>query len=509
MINNENAERDIRLSMFNTLTTTPHRDLLSTYKLHEELSVQDPLFYGRLAAWYYKNGEVRDHKEVFVSNLCLSKFDGHRDIGLALLSQLPPYQVGRVVDFIVGRKDRKKIVEKSGRGKNETTTVRSVVVDYGMNRNIPSSMKKELIRYLRRRESVDSVFDANVVVARKVLKRLYAILRVAPSERAQAILFDNKPPADSKSQFIKDIANCSDPIAQAALIVEHKIPYRIASTLVNGMTPTILLALIQSMSPQELINNISSLKARGAFDNPEIKSFIDGKLNKAKTSKKRIAALKTKEAIDSSGIDGDTKKALQEVTDSQLKIKGRIKQPTALIIDKSGSMQVGIEIGKRMAAMISTIMDSEFYCYACDAMAYEISPSGKSHADWEQAFKGIYAGSRTSCGVGIKMLAQSNRVVEQIIMVTDECETNSPKFTVEYEAYAEKMKIRPRVVFLKCGMHQPRLEVQCDKLDIEYDTYEFNGDYYSLPNLIPYLTKASTTDLLIEIMNTPIPERIS
>jgi len=71
------------------------------------------------------------------------------------------------------------------------------------------------------------------------------------------------------------------------------------------------------------------------------------------------------------------------------------------------------------------------------------------------------------------------------------------------------MKIRPRVVFLKCGMHQPRLEVQCDKLDIEYDTYEFNGDYYSLPNLIPYLTKASTTDLLIEIMNTPIPERIS
>ena len=45
-------------------------------------------------------GEVRDHKELFVAALCLSDVEGHRDVGLALLRRLPPYQVDRVVDFL-------------------------------------------------------------------------------------------------------------------------------------------------------------------------------------------------------------------------------------------------------------------------------------------------------------------------------------------------------------------------------------------------------------------------
>ena len=36
------------------------------------------------------------------------------------------------------------------------------------------------------------------------------------------------------------------------------------------MTPTVLLALIERMSPQELINNIASLTKRGAMENPDL-----------------------------------------------------------------------------------------------------------------------------------------------------------------------------------------------------------------------------------------------
>src|SRR5260370_1094033 len=103
------AEQDLRLNILNTLLTTPHRNLAALWPIHRDLAAQDPRFYVRLAAWYADHGDVRDHKEMFVIALVLSDFDGHRDVGLAMLRGLPPYQVVRVVDFINGRKETVKV----------------------------------------------------------------------------------------------------------------------------------------------------------------------------------------------------------------------------------------------------------------------------------------------------------------------------------------------------------------------------------------------------------------
>jgi hypothetical protein len=94
------AERELRAELLNTLLTTPHRNLVALHPVHESMIEQDPLFYVHLAAWYADHGAIRDHKEMFVSMLSLSEFEGHRDVGLALLRRLPPYEVARVVDFI-------------------------------------------------------------------------------------------------------------------------------------------------------------------------------------------------------------------------------------------------------------------------------------------------------------------------------------------------------------------------------------------------------------------------
>ena len=98
------AEQDLRLNILNTLLTTPHRALAALWPVHRDLAQQDPRFYVRLAAWYADHGDVRDHKEMIVVTLALSDLPGHRDVGLAMLRELPPYQVGRVIDFIHGRK---------------------------------------------------------------------------------------------------------------------------------------------------------------------------------------------------------------------------------------------------------------------------------------------------------------------------------------------------------------------------------------------------------------------
>src|SRR5574338_82623 len=103
------TERVPRLDLLNTLLTTPHRNLTALYPLHQEILTQDPRFYVRLAAWYADHGDVRDHQEMFVICLCLSQVEGHRDVGLALLRRLPPYQLARVVDFIKGRQVKRRV----------------------------------------------------------------------------------------------------------------------------------------------------------------------------------------------------------------------------------------------------------------------------------------------------------------------------------------------------------------------------------------------------------------
>src|SRR3954451_9245817 len=146
-------EQDVRLRLLNTLLTTPHRKLEAIWPVHKEMVAGDPRFYVRLAAWYADHGDVRDHKEMFVIALVLSDFPGHRDVGLAMLRELPPYQVGRVVDFIHGRKTTRTAVEpvdaRAKKGERPATRAKQVTESFGLFKNVPRSVKTEVVRYLR------------------------------------------------------------------------------------------------------------------------------------------------------------------------------------------------------------------------------------------------------------------------------------------------------------------------------------------------------------------------
>src|SRR6185436_4003837 len=85
-----------------------------------------------------------------------------------------------------------------GDAKNEVPAMKTVVEDYGLFRNVPRSLRTEIVRFLREREADAEWFDSAALQARKSLKRMYALLHVKPSERAQAILFDENAPADSR-----------------------------------------------------------------------------------------------------------------------------------------------------------------------------------------------------------------------------------------------------------------------------------------------------------------------
>jgi len=520
------AEQDQRLRLFNTLLTTPHRKLDAVYPAHKQIVEQDPLFYVRLAAWYNDHGDVRDHKEMFAITLVTSGFDGHRDVGLAMLRDMPPYQVGRVVDFIHGRKTTrmvpvdkpiktarakvKKADKTAGDAKAKSASkpvLREQVESFGLFKNVPRSLKTEVERYLREREADADWFDSTAMVARKALKRLYAILHIKPGERAQKILFDRTPPEDSRLYHLAMLSKATSPAEQAAAIIEHAIPYRVASTVVAQMTPTVLLALVERMSPQELINNIGSLKRRGAFDNADIKALIDAKLEQAQGAK-RVSALKTAEAVKNAGVDAETRAKLEKVADAQVKARGRIQRPTALLIDKSGSMQPAIELGKRIGAMLSAVTESDLFVYAFDTMAYPVTaPTTDDMAAWEKALAGITAGGGTSLGVPLEMMIRRKQYVEQIIVVTDEGENSGPLFVPTLQKYCQELAATPNVCFVRTPGAYGGVHSQCQTAGIATETFDFSGDYYSLPNLIPLVSRPSRLELLMEIMDYPLPQR--
>ncbi len=516
-------EHDLRLDIFNTLLTTPHRDLQKIWPVHRDLVELDPLFYVRLAAWYQDNGDVRDHKEMFVVTLVQSEFDGHRDVGLAMLRGLPPYELVRVIDFIHGRKTTRKVAvadkkqrrrqarelvgtARGHKRQNNEPEFETRTDNFGLFRNVPRSVKTEVARYLREREADADWFDSTALVARRALKRLYAVLHIRPGERAQKILFDKEPPADSRLFALRELSKAEKPADQARAIVEHRIPYRVAATVVKQMTPTVMLALIERMSPQDLINNLGSLKRRGAFDNADLKAMIEDKLQVAKTAK-RVSAFKADEAMKSAGVSEDVRKQLEEIADTQIKAKGRIKRPTALLVDKSASMDQAIELGKRIGSMISTICDDQLYVYAFDTMAYAITRKGGDLADWERAFRGIKAGGATSCGVALAQLRRKKQYVEQIIMITDEGENTPPMFVNELQEYRSEMTADPSICLVRTPNGANHLESQCRHNGIVVDLFQFSGDYYSLPNLVPMLTRPSKMELLMEIMEYALPQR--
>jgi hypothetical protein len=506
-------EQDLRLNLLNTLLTTPHRKLEAIWPVHRDMVQQDPRFYVRLAAWYNDHGDVRDHKEMFIVTLTLSEFEGHRDVGLAMLRNLPPYQVARVLDFLHGRKKTRKVLPvgaKKGRARKAEAAppaeVQTVVEEFGLFRNPPRALKTEITRYLREREADPEWFDSTVLVARKALKRLYALLHVPPSARAQQILFDEAPPADSRVFALKELSKAASPVEQAQAILAHQIPYRVAATVITQMTPTVLLALIERMSPQELINNLASLQKRGAFDNPDLKARIEHKLDQAKTGP-RVSAFKAEEAVKAADLSADVRQKLERVADTQVKAKGRIQRPTALLIDKSGSMEIAIELGKRIGALISAVCEKELFVYAFDTMAYPVERAGNDLADWERALKGIKAGGGTSCGVALEYMRRKRQYVEQILLVTDEGENTAPLFVDALKKYREEVKADPNVCIVRTPGASTQLEERCRAAGVVADAFQFSGDYYSLPNLVPLLTRPSRLELLMEIMEYPLPVR--
>src|SRR5205085_1977526 len=107
---------------------------------------------------------------------------------------------------------------------------------------------------------------------------------------------------------------------QAAIILEHRIPYTTAIGALAHVTPALLVALITAMSPQEVVNNLGALKRRGALDDKDVKALIDQKLQAA-VGDRRVSTMKAKRAMQAVDLDAETARTLTRVTDERVAAK--------------------------------------------------------------------------------------------------------------------------------------------------------------------------------------------
>ena len=108
----------------------------------------------------------------------------------------------------------------------------------------------------------------------------------------------------------------------------------------------------------------------------------------------------------------------------------------------------------------------------------------------------------------MKAMAGRKQLVEQFILVTDEGDNTAPYFVDAYTKYCRDLAVMPNVVIVRVGTYASNyVESQLKEKRSPVDTFTFKGDYYSLPNLVPLLSRPSRLELLMEIMDTPLPVR--
>ena len=424
---------------------------------------------------------IRDLGELGCAHLLCSPHREHREAGRCDFQLLEPYRAGRVAFYI---REHLKINRQ----------VRGAVRDY-----------------LRALEAHERRFDGAVLRARKTLHHLYEFFHVKPAPRAQAILFDDQPPEGSLPYWVKVLAKVSDPTEQAKLIAEHKIPYPVATAALKHLTPAVVVALIEAMSPVEAVNARGWLERGGWLRDERIKALYLEKISKAAQDRRAsVAAMKERQSA--KGRDEAVEAAIQQAREAKLREGARITRDTLLAVDVSGSMHAAIEIAQRLGALIAPLCDGELRVICFREYALPLEVKGHTLQDWEEAFRLIKAGGSTSLGCALEKALAEGFFPAQAIYVTDQQENSSPRLFQVYRRLQEEGHDLI-FVFLNVRSNDERVSGQLEEAGARVAVFHFEEDlskpgwYVSLEQLIPVLTGEGPIHLVDRILALELPAR--
>jgi hypothetical protein len=459
------------------LTKSPHGDLAAYLPRVRAACQSEPEFTAHLIAWNAKNGQVRDAK-VALPSLSLGyaggvEFEENAEAHLALLD---PRNLLRAVRFC---KTTAKPPYANGR------------------------VKRLVARYLRAREEPYARFDRVAVQHRAALKELYALLHIKPSPTVNRALFQGLYPAGSLLEAVRLLSVMSNQEA-AGTILEKKIPFLAATGALGkrAKEPDLVLALIQRMSPAELVTNTGMLERLGLQANPALRSAFEEKLNQVAGSKQ--VTLKTTRAA--AAVKSDTvREKLRGAQERQMKNMA-IEGDWLVLGDKSGSMERAIDVSRHVATTLAALVKGRVHLVFFDVMPRYVEVTGKTYDQLLAETKHVSATGGTSIGCGLRMLLDKRISVDGIAIVSDAAENSTPFFAPVFSDYVNRLDVEPTVYLYKTdGERTDALERSCEMAGIDLQRFDLRGgiDYYSLPNLVATM-RVGRYSLVEEIMATPL-----
>ena len=468
------------------LTRSPHGKLEEYLAVGLEASRQEPEFTAHLIAWNHAKGQIRDSKTalpvIHLSTLGGIDADEFNSNALAHLSKLDPRNLLRAIRFA-----------KSA----------NFPADGGFRRQV----RRLVHRYLRHREENWALWERTAVQHRRTLKEMYALLHVKPSTMAESILFHGNRP---KGTVFEAIANLKDMSATeaAGTIMQKRIPFLIASGALGAKMkdPDTVLALIQRMTPTELVTNTKMLNGLGVKDNAALRSAFEEGLKKAAKSKKNV--LKTTRAAKAVG-DEKLAMKLQAVQEKQMDATA-IEGNWLVLGDRSPSMVESIDISRHVAATLARMAKGAVSLVFFDGTPYRhIDATGKTYEEILAETRHISEGGNGTCiGCGLLHAMERHAEVDGIAIVSDAQENTPPFFKDVYTAYCQSADKQIPVYLYRCHTpYSPQYDLANTMRAAGHDLQEFDlrggVDYYSLPNVVQTM-RTNRYSLVDEIMATPL-----
>lgn len=481
------TERELysQARLIGSLMRVGHGDLSLYVDAALPAAVSDPNLFAHFISWNRQKSEVRDGKVAFPVIAMRGAVDPeHQENAVAHILSLGPRELHRAVLFNKNfPQDTQFTAVRRGNG-----------VVPGCGRLLKGGMKTWFFMLENNRNR----WDRAVLSNRKAMLGLYTMFHRRPRHWVQAILFDKNYPSDSIFAAVRNLKNMS-PQEAAGTILKFRIPFQVAV----GACPTIkddtvLLALMEGMTGNEVINSTGMLRKLGVFDNPVLKAAYDEAVLRAKQDK-RVSTLKAQRAAES--LSGQAKKRMVSVAEERIEDKGQIEGNWLVLGDKSGSMVKPIELSKTVAATVAR------YAEKCTLMFFDSRPFGYEVTGWtldqiKHETRHITAGGYTSIGCGLELMRQRGEMLNGIVIVSDGGDNTRPYFHEAYDKYVESMGIEPMVYLLHVpGTSQNALLHNFPDLTM----WEFGKDvdYYSLPNVVRTL-KGGKFELLDEIFQFPL-----
>ncbi len=484
-------EKISKNEIINELVKSRHGKYNDYVPLVMKAGKEEPEFLQKLMTWNLSHGEIRDSK-VAMPIISLRTLNGDSndlaENAIANLMTLDPRNLVKAYLF------NKELVKEG------------MSIPCGRRRILQESIQ----RYLEVREANPARWNGAVLQHRKSMKTLYAISHRQPDSKVQSILFDNKPPARTVFAAVKRLHTL--PAKEAAgLIMNYKIPFQIALGALGAnkkeivSNPEFALALMESMSGQQLINSTKMLTEIGVFDSPMLKSEYDKALSRAKKDKKvsTLKAGKAIEVLEEKGISPDAIAKLTVLQEAKID-ENSIEGDWLVLGDCSGSMHTAIKTAVEIAGYLARSVKGKVYLIFFNTQPRFLDVSGKTLQEIKEMTNYVHAGGGTSIGCGVEYLKDRNIIVNGIAIVSDGGDNTHPLFLEEYPKYVKDMKIDPPIYFFHLPGERNRLSEYCEYVHIPIEKFELNeSDYYSIPNLCSMM-KTTRYSLVDEIMQTPL-----